>query len=232
MLHSPNTGIPSTPAYNLFLPLWQRVVFVDWFGVLSTDLFWHSILGRETHPHHAPVEAAAKRLFARQPELVKSWMRGHVDSSTIVQQFDCPLDGRYKSNFLLRRLLDDCRSMTYRLELLRGIRRAIPKAHILIATDNMDCFASQLPRMPSLRGEVDDVLVSSKLGVLKTDSVEQFFGPWLRDHALTFANALLIDDNAQTCKAFQDLGGEAIVFRSVDATLEELDGRMEVRGDA
>jgi FMN phosphatase YigB (HAD superfamily) len=226
MSRTPESGSRSNAAYHLFLPLWQRVVFVDWFGVLSTDLFWHSIVTRETHPHHRSVELATATLFRQKPDLVKNWMRGRVNSAAIVDQLELPLNRRYKADFFLRRLLDDCRRMTYRADLLSGIRRLIPNAHILIATDNMDCFASQLPKMRSLRFEVDDVLVSSKLGVLKTDSVKEFFGQWLRDHALTFERALLIDDNAKTCDAFRRLGGDAIVFSTVDATLDELAKRV------
>ena len=38
------------------LPLWNRVNFVDWHGVLSRDPFWTSILGRPRHPPRTVAE--------------------------------------------------------------------------------------------------------------------------------------------------------------------------------
>ena len=209
--------------YNLFLPLWRRVVFVDWFGVLSSDLFWHSILTQESHPYYKSVASATERLFAENRELVRDWMRGRIDASTIVRQLEVSLDRRCNDDFLLRRLMADCRRMSFRKDLLLGIRQVVPDAYLLIATDNMDCFVSEVEALSVHSSGADDILVSCQLGVLKLDSVEMFFGPWLRDHALSFRQAILIDDNPRTCDAFRQCGGDAILFTSVAATLAELE---------
>lgn len=208
--------------YKLHLNLWHRAVFIDWHGVLSTDLFWQSILSRVQHPYHAEVAEATRDLFSNERELVRDWMRGTVSSEHLVDRLGLRLDRRAKADYLLRRLLDDCRAMQYDRDLLLAIRRAAPDAYVIVATDNMDCFASRTHLIADLETTVDDILVSARLGVLKTDGVAEFFGPWLKHHGLRFADAVLIDDNVKTCNAFRDIGGTAIVHSSADESVNEL----------
>jgi len=48
------------------VPLWGRVIFSDWHGVLSQDPFWVSIRGSAAHPLHAQLEAGVARVFASE----------------------------------------------------------------------------------------------------------------------------------------------------------------------
>lgn len=208
--------------YKLLLPLWRRVVFVDWFGVLSTSLFWHSILDNPSHPYYQRLRHASEALFTFNADVVRAWMRGEVSAETIISCLRIDLDRRSKPDFLLRRLHKDCHNTLYRAELLRAIRIAVDSAYIVIATDNMDCFCRQIQQIPGVMDCVDDILSSSNLGVLKMEDVGAFFGPWLSDHDLSFEASLLIDDNAKTCDAFRSRGGAAVMFRSADDALVEV----------
>jgi hypothetical protein len=60
------------------------------------------------------------------------------------------------------------------------------------------------------------------MGVLKSDSVERFFGRWLEDHELTFGEAILLDDCVETCKAFENAGGKAVIVGNEDQAVEGL----------
>jgi FMN phosphatase YigB (HAD superfamily) len=115
-------------------------------------------------------------------------------------------------------------------ELAVMLREFRGRVALVIATDNMDVFYTQWwaahknghePRKQVLKGTAslnafDDVLCSARLGVLKSDSAESFFGPWLSAHNLSFADALLIDDSAANCRLFRAAGGRAFKFAELD----------------
>ncbi len=208
--------------YKLFLPLWKRVIFVDWFGVLSHDLFWHSILNNQKHPYYQAIKNTSEKLFLNNSQKVQQWMRGEMSASEVLAHVPIELDKRAKDDFLLRRLYNDCRKLSFKIEMLQAIREMSEFTSVVIATDNMDCFADQVQSIPQLKNLVDDVLSSSRIGVLKTDSVYDFFNSWLKDHGLDFKQALLIDDNEKTCAKFHSVGGTAIAFKSEYATLSKV----------
>jgi hypothetical protein len=47
------------------VPLFGRVIFSDWHGVLSSEPFWTSIRRSATHPLHPQLEAAMAGVSAR-----------------------------------------------------------------------------------------------------------------------------------------------------------------------
>ncbi len=196
------------------LPLWRCVVFVDWSGVLSRETFWSSILGNSRHPLYKPMRLATKTLFENRVETLRAWMRGRLTSEEIVTQLDVQLNRRYKSDYLLRRLHEDCRRMTCDPDLVNELRVVRTNAFVVLATDNMDCFWRAVLAIRGLSLTVDAILCSSELGVLKKDSVDRFFRPWLARHNLTFQNSLLLDDSEDICEAFQAAGGAAVVVGS------------------
>ena len=108
------------------------------------------------------------------------------------------------------------------LALVEELRAAKTNHLIVLATDNMDCFWRAVPSIKDLTTTIDAVLCSSQLGVLKKDSVESFFGPWLRRHNLDFRDALLLDDTAETCETFRVAGGAAIVVTTMEDTVAAL----------
>jgi len=200
----------------LHLPLWQKVVFVDWNGVLCREPFWNSILSNEQHPYYAKITEFSDQVFRRNKELVNSWMRGKVTSEQVLSSVQIELDRRAKRDYLLRRLLRDCSKMSCESEVVSALRSVSAESFIVLATDNMDCFASRMSLIPDLSKTVDAVLCSSDMGLLKADDVKRFFGDWLSHHGLTFSRALLLDDSAVTCQAFIQAGGHAVVVNRPD----------------
>jgi len=55
------------------LLLWKHVIFVDWHGVLSLDLFWASIRKNATHPLRPQLEAKMDEMFPNAS--VNEWMK-------------------------------------------------------------------------------------------------------------------------------------------------------------
>jgi FMN phosphatase YigB (HAD superfamily) len=205
--------------YNVLLPLYPRVIFVDWYGVLSKDVFWSSILNNKKHPCHQQLKDAYEDLFTQDQALI-SWMKGDLTSKDIVQNLKVRLGQKYKADFLLRKLEADCRRMSINKRLVSALQTVRTDSFVVIATDNMDCFYSQVDCHPELRHGFDSVLCSSMLGVLKSESATKFFGPWLSQHHLSFSQALLLDDSEVNCRNFENAGGRSVLVTSVDTAIQ------------
>lgn len=107
-------------------------------------------------------------------------------------------------------------------ELVQELKRARRDCLVVLATDNMDCFYQRLDQIVDIGSAVDAVLCSSDLGLLKTDSIESFFGLWLKRHHLSFSNAVLLDDSESICAAFEAAGGTAIHVTGTADAIEKL----------
>ena len=71
---------------------WNKVIFVDWHGVLSLDPFWMSIIHNEEHPLHSSLSEAVRKLFGEHDDLVRDWMRGNITTSQIVDSLQIELE--------------------------------------------------------------------------------------------------------------------------------------------
>ncbi len=208
------------------VPLWGRVIFSDWHGVLSRDPFWVSIRGSATHPLHAQLEAGMAAVFASD-RTANHWMTGLLSSGQVIAEMGIQLDKRFRDDFLARRLDVDCARMRVNADLFDVLRVMRAEAMVVIATDNMDCFARAFARARHRsRGRTgqretladwaticDDIFCSSDVATLKADDPRAFFGPWLDTHGIRFADAVLIDDRADNCAAFTQCGGTAIQWK-------------------
>lgn len=214
------------------LPLWNKVIFVDWHGVLSRDPFWMSILNQRQHPLHQQLSDSVETLFSQNNTLISDWMRGKVKASEIVDSMDLKLHEPYNATYLVRKLIEDCQLMRTNSNLFHILRKAQNNgAFIVLATDNMDCFFEQIQRSRSLKRNrqklnnltnkgnlslkdsvtlFDDVLCSSELGILKREDPSRFFGGWLKKLSLNFQNSLLLDDLEENCAPFRSAGGTTI----------------------
>ncbi|MDX6369358.1 MAG: hypothetical protein QOG93_860, partial [Gaiellaceae bacterium] len=192
------------------LPVFDQVVFIDWHGVLSTRRFWASL---ERAPHHqlwADVSPRVTRLFAT--DVGDEWMRGRLRTRDIIEHHLLDLPEPPLVEFLECWLAIECERVRPRprmLDLIRTLRR---RSHIVLATDNTDCFTDALRRRTDLRRHFDDYLSSADLGVLKSDDAAAFFLPWMDARGLDPERAVLIDDRRRNCDGFERLGGTSIVF--------------------
>jgi hypothetical protein len=209
------------------LPLSERVIFSDWHGVLSRDPFWTSIRLSATHPLHAQLEAGMAGVFDPSRNIASEWMKGLLSSDQVIAEMGIQLPARFRDDFLARRLDLDCARMTVNVGLFEVLREIRAEATVVVATDNMDCFARAFERARRRKRRLnrererlanwaiicDDIICSSQSGALKSEDPQAFFGPWLKDHALSFANAVLIDDRSDNCAAFTSQGGTAIQWK-------------------
>ena len=218
------------------LQLWRRVVFVDWHGVLSRDPFWTSIRESVTHPLRGQLEAGLVDIFAKESATANEWMKGLLSSEQVISAMGIQLDGRFREDFLARRLDIDCARMKVNVELFEVLRKIKAQCSVVLATDNMDCFARTFDhvrarrRRPKSEPETladwavicDDIICSSDVGALKAEEPVGFFGPWLTASDLEFCDAALIDDRADNCAAFADQGGTPIQYKMTTNDVTEV----------
>lgn len=204
-------------SWNISLPLFSDVVFVDWHGVMSSARFWNTYTAPEGGPGFFEVRDAVARLFANEA-LVERWMRGGVSSSEIVRLhlFDQPLSVRHTAA-LVKSLIDECEAAKTDHFITASIKHLRQSRHVVLATDNMDGFVEGIRLRGDLGSLFDDYISSSEVGVLKAEDPQRFFGEWLNHRGLDIRRAILIDDSASNCDAFEGLGGSAIRFGGPDS---------------
>lgn len=222
------------------VPLSRRVIFSDWHGVLSRDPFWTSIRLSVTHPLHAQLEAGMAGVFDPARGTASEWMKGLLSSDQVIAEMDIQLRGRFRDDFLARRLDVDCAKMKVNVELFEVLRVIRAEAMVVIATDNMDCFARVFEHARSRRRRLsreretladwavicDDIICSSQAGTLKSEDPQAFFGSWLTRHWVGFGDAVLIDDRADNCAAFTRQGGTAIQWKMGTNHISEITSRL------
>ena len=222
------------------VPLSGRVIFSDWHGVLSRDPFWTSIRLSATHPLHEQLEAGMAGVFDPARNTANEWMKGLLSSGQVIAEMGIQLRGRFRDDFLARRLDLDCARMHVNVSLFEVLRVIRAEAMVVIATDNMDCFERAFTRARSRRRRpgraretladwaviCDDIICSSQAGTLKSEDPQSFFGPWLAMHGVGFTDAILIDDRADNCAAFTGQGGTAIQWKMGTSHISDLTSRL------
>jgi FMN phosphatase YigB (HAD superfamily) len=198
------------------LTLWPRVLFVDWHGVLSKAPLWYSIRTNLRHPFRARLESKTAELFGTHWQVVDDWMRGKHTAEEIVARLGIDQPQSARSDYFLRKLYRDCKTMPLHQPLIKALRYAAMSWNVVIATDNMDCLVSMARQRRDIQRFSDDLISSSDVGVLKAENPIEFFGAWLGTHGLTFADAVLLDDGKANCQAFEQAGGTSLYVRSPD----------------
>lgn len=212
------------------LPLW-KVLFIDWHGVLSSDPFWASILRRRVRKGlRAALEQRLAEIFDQGQGLSDEWMKGRLTTSSLFAPVKESLTKREHPDFLERRIVHDCLNMPLDRNIVDLIRDHLGNLRVVLATDNTEDFEWAFHQARSARRRsvsagpaaeatlrdiahwFDGIICSSSRGVLKSEDPERFFGGWLEESGLTFADAMLVDDREDNCAAFSRAGGEAVVW--------------------
>jgi FMN phosphatase YigB (HAD superfamily) len=221
-----NQRIPRTD--TPLLPIQRTVIFVDWHGVTSSDVFWSSIVQNVSHRYFAEMKNATSDLFANDRRRVLDWMRGSLDYKEIVGSLRLPHALKSRADYLERLLIKDCLKMTGNVELLERLRHLKNSHYVVLATDNMDCFSMVVDKLPWVRATFDALICSSEIGVTKAEDIASFFNPWLSSHGLGFKDALLLDDSQENCSKFRSAGGRAVQVTEMSSALKELDSLLEL----
>ena len=194
-----------------------RVIFIDWYRTLSTSLFW----GHWSAPTHPRCNDfyCIQRLWRNELQpLLEPWMRGSMTSEQFVAKVADCLACDYSE--LMAAFIIGCEGMTLVSDELPLIIRQIRKRsiHVVIATDNMDCFTRWTVPALELDMMFDDILCSHELGCLKGDIDENgrscFFVPYLERHIIGAAECLILDDSPSISKVASACGMECLRISS------------------
>lgn len=211
---------------QLALRVFERVVFVDWNGVLSQSKYWESLTQRAKRRErmHELLLKRLQEVFVGNPKLGDSWMRGQAATTSLFESVRDARGPRRTEDFLERRLFEECLTMDVDAALTEALARLKLLAPVILATDNTEDFAVAFDRargyyrnftpgtstamhMTDVARHVDEIICSSRTGVLKAENPELFYGSWLERHHLGFPDALLIDDRDDNLSAFAARGG-------------------------
>jgi hypothetical protein len=232
---------------QLAFQLIDRVIFMDWNGVLSSSPFWQSM--QPVSPKGSLQIGLMNRLeeiFAHDVRLSEAWMRGERTTADLFADIRNLQGARRTADFLERRLIDDCLRMVVDAKLFAALGHAKLRVPIVLATDNTEDFAKAFDRAKTGKSwlrrrdgrEADatlsdvtrhffDIICSARVGVLKAEDPVRFFGTWLAHHALTFKDALLVDDRLDNIEAFRKAGGSTLRWCGTERAAEVIPDILE-----
>ena len=202
LLFYPITALGNAVLHCLVQPF--DAIFIDWYGTLSTSLFWGqwSVPGHSRNATHMVIQRLWVSDKGLRPLLVP-WMRGELASEHFVAVTARHLEMDYEE--LLDAFIVGCQQMQFVsdevIDLVRAIRWT--GTRVYIATDNMDSFTRWTVPALNLTGHdgiFDGVLNSYDLRCLKADRDEHgsscFFGPFLTTNGIAAGRSLLIYDSS------------------------------------
>ncbi|TQF27391.1 hypothetical protein UNPF46_30895 [Bradyrhizobium sp. UNPF46] len=188
-------------------------LLVDFNGTISDDNFWRSLPAQEA-------EEVQRKLFVENRDLVRRWMRGQVTSNYVVDYLHDAT--RIEAQLLRDILITDCQTAFIDNEILQLIRLLRVRLRVFLVTGNMDCFKAHTVRALRLYDVFDDLVISSDIGMLKTD--DSFFDWFGVKYQIPITDCYLLDDDLKTGLAFAHAGGRFIRTRGPGETLRYLRG--------
>lgn len=198
----------------------QKIIFVDFYGILSTTKFWFSMQNPE-HKLHSYLTGMQDFLFASDRVLIKDWMRGKYSSEDIHQL----LAKNFNLDFdeILTIFIEDCKRIETSKLILEKLRSLKEKYLLVMVTDNMDCFDRFfLPENKILQETFDEICNSFNFKKLKNDNNGEIFLDILQKYGIPITDCCVIDDSMFTCDTFQRLGGKYYNSRTEEEVLEAL----------
>lgn len=178
----------------------KNILFIDFNGVLSFNNFWNSF--KETHPEY--FATIQQKLFIENLELVKSWMRWDV-SAEVVCGYLSQFVGVSASS-LLATLEKDCRDIDISPKSISLLDKLKTYYHLVLVTDNMDCFARRTVPDNKLLAVFDVIWSSAEHWTFKKENDGLVFSQFIAHFDAQTGNCILLDDSKNNTKVFSELG--------------------------
>jgi FMN phosphatase YigB (HAD superfamily) len=177
-------------------------VFVDWFGVLSTNYYWC-------------VQSQKNKLLKdwcdcvfNDVEILNEWMRGN-HSLKYLTEFRV----KVSEDFITKTFMEDILHYKPDNDLLEFLDKLFPNARKILVTDNMSLFEHILNEYGYLNSYFYKMYFSHVIGFLKNDKPISLFDFILKDLGQKdFQNCILIDDSPANCQNFKNRGGRIILI--------------------
>lgn len=189
------------------------IIFLDWDGTLSHGRFW-SELNAEIY------EKIQRSLFEGNKALIDAWMVGDATSEDVCDWL--VQSTGLTSDVLLNALQVSCQRMTLAENIVDRILQIKKDHHVVLVTDNMDCFSRFTVPAQRMADIFDMIVNSSDVKRLKRDDGGLSFKEIAQKYGVAFNVCTLIDDSEKTCALFRKLGGAAHKTVGVQYTNELL----------
>lgn len=205
----------------------ERLLFMDFNGVLSYQPYWHLLLD-EKHPLHDYYLGIREFVFHGKERLLNGWLLGQYSSEDIHHKVSEVFGISYEEIFSAFR--EGCKKLDVSTLILKALQPLRKNFHCILRTDNVDSFRRfTLPENPKLVSSFDEIHCSCDLGNLKKTNGGAYFRDVVSEKRMEIENCVLIDDSERVCRVFRDLGG--IVFQpnredEVVKTLLELNNQL------
>lgn len=206
-----------------------KVLFIDWYRTLCSCPFFHNL--QKVNPKL--FQRLDDKMFDELPlSLLVDWMRGRVNKNDILRQM---ADAEMSFDEIGRLLKYGAATMKFDSEefipLIQRLRKKGLK--VVIATDNTDVFCDYTVPGLKLNRYFDGIISSNQVGYVKDDIFAGkmlFFDKYLSKNNFSYPEAMLLDDNADTCRLCKSFGMRSRVIRSPADMVKVLTGLDEKTG--
>lgn len=179
-----------------------NIVFIDWFGVVSTNYYWC-------------VQSKKNQLLKEwcdcifdDTEMLNEWMRGNYDLKHLAE-----FRVKVSTEFVIENFIKDIEYYKPDVALLESLDKLFPNAKKILVTDNFTLFDNILKKYTYLSSYFYKMYLSYEIGLLKNDKPNSLFDYILSDLGIPdFENCLLIDDQQANCQNFIVRGGKTILI--------------------
>jgi FMN phosphatase YigB (HAD superfamily) len=176
-------------------------VFVDWFGVLSTNYYWC-------------IQSQKSKLLKEwcdcvfdDADVLNEWMRGKYNLRYLTE-----FRVKVNEDFITETFLKDIEHYKPDRVLLESLNNLFPNSKKILVTDNMSLFEHILKEYDYLNSYFYKIYLSHEIGLLKNDKPTSLFDFILKDLGRNdFRNCLLIDDHQANCQNFKERGGRTVL---------------------
>jgi FMN phosphatase YigB (HAD superfamily) len=178
----------------------KTVLFVDWDGTLTQDLYWRSM----EPAYHKIVQSL---LFGVDTRRVHAWMRGGCTAEEVNRWLALQLGLPFQQVWDV--FVQDCRTMQVDTELLMRLHALRGHVTTVLMTGNMDSFTRFTVPALGLERYFDHISVSFDEGMHKSDNDGELFLKYSNLLGIPIDACALVDDNSEICRIFRRLGGTA-----------------------
>ena len=176
----------------------KPILFIDFDGTLCHDRFWRSIDADS-------FEKIQNLLFGEDKSMVNEWMRGVYSSENINELISKELNIPFEK--VWNTFVADCENMNVSTDVLNRIKNLKKDFHIVLITDNMDCFTRFTAPALKLDLLFDSIINSSDNKKFKSDNGGEIFLQTVNKLDSKIENSILMDNSKSACGTFSKLGG-------------------------
>jgi len=200
----------------------KNIIFIDFNGVISLNTFRNSW----KTDNKKDFDTIQHVLFKERLDLVQLRMKWKKSSEDIANFLDSILDSGYEE--ILSTLKNDCEHIDISKAILKSLEELKNYYHIILITDNMDCFYRRtIPSNKDMFEIFDDIWDSFRYWYFKKEYDWKAFSTYVENFQSQIENCYLIDDSENNCKAFSLLWWKAIHISKWEDVTKRIDSIKE-----